>query len=232
MRPFYAAALSDLYRAVVHASFRGYPDQLGGTQYTLEDVAGITYNRLTSLPGPQPLRMVYTVVLGSFAHGHARELKLALSRKAFAGVESLVAHAAQGRHYLVVRCTPSAYSLIAQALAPLVITNTPAVLVLRLNLKLPREFPSEIFCAVGPTTTVLLLNVHSTHEELLMYLAEQGLQVQELHYTATTAYVQFHTLDQAASFYREMAGATLNGHHVFTSYYPAVLASIGLWCCH
>lgn len=230
MRPFYAAALNDLYRAVVHASFRGYPDQLGDTQYTLEDVAGITYDRLISLPNPQPVPMVYTVVLGSFTPDQVREVNRALSRQALSGVESLVPHAANGQHYLVVRCAPSAYSLIAQAFAPLVLTNTPAILVLRLNLKLPRGFPSEIFSAVGPTTAVQLLNVHSTQEELLMYLAEKGLPVQELHYLATTAYLQFHTRDQAASCYREMLGVTLNGHHVFVSYYPAALAAIGLWC--
>ncbi|KAI5190458.1 hypothetical protein NECID01_0964 [Nematocida sp. AWRm77] len=231
MGTFYPAALNELYRAVIFSSFRGYAPRVGSTSYTLESIASITYDRLCALSEAKakPSSLVYTLVLGKFTRGQSRKLAAALEKKSLFPAGSAAMCGADGFVYLVLKVPPSVYSLLAGPLSSFVLTCTPEVYTLRLSMPLPEHFPNELFCAVSPTCTLLLLNVHSTHEELLMHFAEGGIHVEALHYTHTVAHVCLGSLEHAERLYTETCGASLNGHCMFTCYYPESLASLGLW---
>ncbi|OAG31697.1 hypothetical protein NEDG_00172 [Nematocida displodere] len=246
--------LQDIYEAVVYAHFRGHPETANGKTLSMEEVASVTYDRLASLSNPQeltgeeesasaaqstgvhPSPHTHLLVLGVFTAPAAEKVFGALAEAPFRGIVSTRKHFTRAGTCLVLELTSSAKSIItklAQASMQahcLSLSDDPAVHLLRLKaLPLPERVPRLLPLSRHPSSTLMLLNVHSTRDEISMFLAEECHEVERLFFTSTALFILASSTKSAESIYAALEGRTINGHPTFIAYYPEALRDIELF---
>jgi len=217
-----------VYRSVLYSSFRGYRSEDGERRYTEEEVAEITYRRLTSMEDRKSTAPLHTLVFGPFSDAQYTRIDREIEQKRVTGVHSAERYRSTSEQsYLVLRLPPPAVSVFSNLLpSRLAISERAESFPIRFTLPLPPLFPAEVFSSPFPTKTVLVLNIRSTLEEILVEINERFEGVEHVKYAGTSLYVYFYSLDSSCTFYDYFIGKTVNGHDIFITYYPDALSGM------
>lgn len=232
--------LQQIYNALIHSTLGGYPFVYADKEYSLEEIANITYYRVIqhTKAADVVVSPMYTAVTRPFTAEDAESVCEALKKSSIIG--STYLHRSKGKVYVVVVCDRSNFSLLSLISIPEygALKKNPFIVpskhIYVLQLLSPiSEVPNEIFLSRAPTRIILLLNTDVEEEKLTFYLHQEYEGVLEIVYESNhntkVVLVLFDTVRNSSILYQNLLGRTINTRNVLIGYYPQELYEIKIY---